>query len=178
MISNQLKLNLNSVVDGLNLVNVVQKPQPITIHNLSNTRNFSPPTRDPNSSHFHNPSDFEVIDEDKMRMYSYLVRREMKTNEWLSRFHLTHPDSSQFGNLENSKKIGDLNKPVDRKRSIASKSKTTTTQVKSNKSPSRVNRVISHAKPANELEELKNCCDETVKSIEYLENKLSECNFN
>lgn len=158
MSSNQLKLNLNTVVDGLNLVNVVQRPQPIVITGAAG-RSYSPPTRDHGLSR--NQSGFEVIDEKKLSMYSYLVKREMKTKEWLSKFNLDYPGPASA--LESSK-------APEKKKSATSVPKVPTARKET-----RLSRV-SGSKPSNGLEELKKCCDETVRSIEYLEQKLSECN--
>lgn len=175
MYSNQLKLNANSVVDGLNLVNVIQRPQPIVIHNLSGGgRNYSPPTRDFTGRQ----SDFEVIDEDKMQMYSYLVRREMKTKEWLSRFSLTHPDKlpgphgleADAVTATRKPANGGFVRPIITRQPVSSRT---------SQSPSSSRRVLVNSKKSSssndELDELRTCCEETLKAIEYLEKKLSEC---
>lgn len=171
MNSNQLKLNLDTVVDGLNLVNVVRRPQPIVFANVTGTgiRNHSPPTRDSGLKDYRQSTDFEVIDENKMTMYSYLVRREMKTKEWLSRFHLSRPGEERDENKEKCAK-----KPTaGEKKKTAVVSRTGT----KNRSPGgRINRITGFAsKTSNDFVELKTCCDETVRSIEYLEQKLREC---
>ena len=175
MTFNQLKLNSNTVIDGLNLVNVVQRPQPIVIENVNRAgrRNHSPPTRD---SDFRNSrSDFEVIDENKLTMYSYLVKREMKTKEWLSKFHLDYPNRSLVEENPNVKQPVAKTANEKKKRIMFNdESKKPNTSV-SRKSPSRISRISSDSKTNNELEDLKSCCDETIKSIEYLEQKLSEC---
>jgi hypothetical protein len=169
--SNQLKLNSNTVIDGLNLVNVVRKPQPIIIENV-NHRNLSPPTRD---VVFNKRSDFEVIDVNKMTMYSYLVKRELKTKDWLSKFHL---NNAQSNNAPNTQNVSSSKKTPEKKKSVMFLAENNLDKKTVNTlSPTRVNRVFS--KPNNELNELQNCCSESIKAIEYLEQKLNECkNFN
>ena len=97
--SNQLKLNLNAVVDNLNLVNVVHKPQPIQfVKTNSYGRTFNEHTAADNR--------FELIDETKLSMYSYLVQRELKTKAWLSKYELEKPTEPEPNKpaCENKKK--------------------------------------------------------------------------
>ena len=92
--SNQLKLNLNAFVDNLNLVNVVHQPKPIVIEKgISNDAALGSSfygrkagdgavRRSTNCS----GANFEYIDQEKMSMYSYLIQRDLKTKEWMSKF--------------------------------------------------------------------------------------------
>lgn len=92
--SNQLKLNLDAFVNKLNLVNVVHKPQPIVIEKISSNNGRG--NNDYERTYFTNANpttSYEFIDENKMSMYSYLIQRDMKTKEWLSKFEQGQYDS-------------------------------------------------------------------------------------
>jgi hypothetical protein len=158
--SNQLKLNLNAVVDNLNLVNVVHKPQPIQfVKTSSYARSFNEPSSSTAANRF------EIIDETKLSMYSYLVQRELKTKEWLSKYEL--------GKQEPPPKV-EPNKPASQApvKNPPPKPNAPKIQPKTADKP-QFNK--SHPKPINDLVELKNkCCEDTVRSLEHLESQLSE----
>ena len=163
--SNQLKFNLNAVVDKLNLVNVLHKPDPIYIEKIPSKNNL----RAHESSYFNPHSHFEVIDETKMSMYSYLVQRELKNKEWLSKFD---PDRIE------------IKKPTTTTTAKPSKSiiKKPNTDVQSTSimvNPNNANpttRIVS--KPVkNQSSELKKCCEDLVKNFENFSKILSECKF-
>lgn len=167
---NQLKLNANAIVDPLNLVNVVHRPKPIVIENLGHGL-----SRAPSDFLIRPRSDFEVIDEKKLSMYSYLVRRDLKNKEWMNKYHadqsLIHEEPTRDVDARPRTDVN-IKKPI-KKKSVVFSSSTEFGRTPIHKSPTRS--ITSHTKPANDLVELRNCCDETVRSIEYLENKLSEC---
>lgn len=165
--SNQLKLNLNAVVDNLNLVNVVHKPQPIQfVKTSSYARSFN----DPSSSSTANQ--FEIIDETKLSMYSYLVQRELKTKEWLSKYEL--------GKSEPPPKV-EPNKPASQapNKNPAPKPNTQKIQPKPKTDPPAADKPFNkfHSKPINDLEELKKCCEDTIRSLEHLESQLNEFKY-
>jgi hypothetical protein len=89
----QLKFNLNAVVDNLNLVNVCHNPKPIIIQNNFTHGKIS---RDmSNNIENKTKSSFEFIDEEKMSMYSFLIKRDIQTKEWLSKFELDQQNKQE-----------------------------------------------------------------------------------
>lgn len=161
--SNQLKLNLNAVVDNLNLVNVVHKPSPIVIEKISSNGSNS---RFPSTNLLHSNSQFEYIDENKLSMYSYLVQRDLKTKEWLSRY-----ESNNFEQLVSKpKETSDSvlkSKQKDLKRldgqSVATLVKPTPKTI----TPKTVKPTASN--------DLGLCCQDLTKNLENLANILTEC---
>ena len=185
---NQLKFNLNTVVDNLNLVNVVHQPEAISIDkiSMSHFQNFNQ-TKVNGYGRLNNERNirfkdegnkkFEFIDEEKLSMYSFLVQRDLKLKEWMSNF-----DNGNFTNESNSKVMPekDTNKSV---KSPNSKTDKKTNENKNGEKPSKENNDIK-AKPldmqiapksTSELNELKKCCDDSVKAIEHLQKQLNEC---
>jgi hypothetical protein len=196
---NQLKFNLKAVVDNLNLINIVHKPEPILISKINSSksyydgRNVSGDFRASKSS-----SCFEVIDETKLSMYSYLIQRDLKAKEWLSKYEQNNASQSSLD-------LRSIDKPVKqdtKKTSVRSNenknvafSTTVTSKVPnavvrpilkqkpleqdvSNKMPSSIpsSSSTSSLKSTSEVQELKRCCDDSIKSIENLNSQLHECN--
>ena len=79
-VKNQLKLNLDAVVDNLNLVNLCHNPKPILIEKKSN-QTAAGHARNYFGTNSIGKSSFEFVDEEKMSMYSFLVQRDLKTKE-------------------------------------------------------------------------------------------------
>lgn len=161
--SNQLKLNLNAVVDNLNLVNVVHKPNPIVIEkapsNGSNSR-FS------SSNVVRSNSQFEYIDENKLSMYSYLVQRDLKTKEWLSKF-----ESNNFEQLVPKPNGSSESKPSAKNKDIKKNdSQSLETMVKP--TPKKTLQKASKPFLSNDLSL---CCSDLEKNLENLLNILTEC---
>lgn len=162
--SNQLKLNLNAVVDNLNLVNVVHKPNPIVIEKISSNEFNS---RFPSTNLHRSHSQFEYIDENKLSMYAYLVQRDLKNKEWLSKY-----ESNNFEQL------------------VAKPNQTTSSAIKTNKKEkqksSDVQSTSPIVKPTSKKispkttksltpNEFSLCCIDLNKNLENLLNILSEC---
>ena len=198
--SNQLKFNLNTIVDNLNLINIVHKPEPIVIQNLrtQQTRYDNRNALDKSSTSQSN-NYFEVIDEGKLSMYSYLIQRDLKTKEWLSKFELNNYNSTDpaaaaaaaaakvSSNI--SKLAGNVDKNLPKQTSIEkvthNKSVAFSTTV-TNKKPKQVlkaakvgqNEIADALYPTkltNDYVELRKCCEDTVNTIEHLNSQLNEC---
>ena len=197
MTTNQLKFNLNAVVDNLNMINLVHPPKPILIENLhTNASNNSLYGRNQNlyNSNRRAHQEFEYIDETKMSMYSFLIERDLKTKEWLSKYELEHFNESRIDKSktnENKEPLNVKHKPSGTK-TVTTNSTATTTSSNNNKgfafetkktvpvsskTSIRTNLSIHPTKSTNDLVEIKKCCDDTVKAMENLENQLNECEF-
>lgn len=178
--NNQLKLNLNAVVDNLNLVNLVHNPSPIIIEksqsNTSNNHLYGRNTTDkyPKSRHINN---FEFIDEEKLTIYSYLVQRDLKTKEYLNKYEL-----EQFEKSSEPVKTKEIQtkKTEIRIKPTSSSSTTSTNSFKSQESvPIPKSNQITNKnpvnKPLNDINELKKCCDDSIKTITNLEQQTLQC---
>ena len=195
MFQNQLKLNLNAVVDNINLVNVGRKPEPILINKTSKFNNFS---RDPDRNvNFNVQPSFEYIDEEKLSMYAFLAKRELKSKEWLAKDcenndnRENHLNESVISNSKPPARKPSLNglasttgssKAFSKNLTVSSKSSTINTgagldSVKVGTARSLVNSHRSEQMPNSELEfsEMKKCYLDTVKSFEFLQKQLNEC---
>lgn len=162
--SNQLKLNLNAVVDNLNLVNVVHKPNPIVIEKLpSNEFNCRFPSTNMHRSH----SQFEYIDENKLSMYSYLVQRDLKNKEWFSKYELNNFEQLVARPNEKSDPAIKTNKKENQKRSDEQSASTMVKPISKKLSPK-----ITKSLDPNEFSL---CCIDLSKNLENLLNILSEC---
>ena len=184
MTSNQLKFNLNAVVDTLNLVNLVHNPKPILIEKLGNNASANATygrNSNYNNASKHQHQEFQVIDETKLSMYSFLVQRELKTKEWLNKYEIerfnekTTNENKQPKKETMSKEVAfkSTHNPVkhgavDSKASLSSKS-----NISSNYSA--INTSTSTGKSTNDLNEVRKCCEDTIKSIENLLSQLNEC---
>ena len=192
MTTNQLKFNLNAVVDNLNMVNLVHPPKPILIENLhANGSSYSLFGRNQNlynSSHGRPQQEFEYVDETKMSMYSFLIERELKTKEWLSKYELDHFNESNAAknsknkNNENKESSGIKNKHsnIATTNNASTSNKGSAFETKkivpvSSKTSIRTNLSLQPTKSANDLVEVKKCCDDTIKAMENLEKQLIEC---
>jgi hypothetical protein len=189
MTTNQLKFNLNAVVDNLNMINLVHAPKPILIENLH--ANTSSNTLYGRNQTLYNSSkgsgqEFEFIDETKMSMYSFLIQRELKTKEWLSKYELDHFDETKSvknQNNENREPSKAKQKPSDMKVPTNSNSNNKisafetkkTVASAASKTSIRTNFSLHPTKSTNDLVEVKKCCDDTVKAMESLEKQLNEC---
>jgi hypothetical protein len=194
---NQLKFNLKAVVDNLNLINIVHKPEPILINKISSKniayydgRNISGDFRAIKSSNC-----FEVIDEKKLSMYSYLIQRDLKAKEWLSKYELNNASQSSVDikSVEKAVKHEPKKQPVksnENKNIAFSASATIKTsnvikpilktkpleQDVTNKIPTHTSSASSISlKYTSEVQELKKCCDDSIKVIESLNSQLNEC---
>ncbi|CAF0890421.1 unnamed protein product [Brachionus calyciflorus] len=149
--SNQLKFNLDTIVDKLNLVNIVHKPRPILIEKINSKDSNSRVRNDLFASN----SQFEVIDEAKMSMYSFLVQRELKTKEWLSKYESNNfePPVKQVQSKETTKP----SKPITKNeaQSITSMVNPTT-------------RVSAQKLKTSNSNELDKCCQDLFKIFENL----------
>lgn len=194
----QLKLNLNAVVDNINLVNVNHKPEPILINKTAKFNNFSRHDPDRNVNFNIQPS-FEYIDEEKLSMYAFLAKRELKNKEWLSNENKCNNRENQLNeSVVSVARSCVKEKPPVRKSSIGlstgnstgSKvfSKNVPVSGKSGSGPLDSARlttarsmISSHRSeppmPADKLEfsEMKKCYMDTVRSFEYLHKQLDEC---
>lgn len=175
---NQLKLNRNAVVDQLNLINIVHQPQPIEIHRIRNGRSKSPSKSSGN---------FEVIDEAKLTMYSYLAQRELKTKEWLSKFEQMNVSNScdeAKKVLGHKKKVVINEKKINRapKSILKSPSSTSTIKPGSKQDLAQKLAIITASeqpvKLVSEFGELKKSSDEAIRSLELMERQLNECKPN
>ena len=193
--SNQLKFNLNAVVDNLNLVNLVHKPKPILIEKINtltpDNSNYYGRNRAEQAGAFRNDvistgSNFEFIDETKMSMYSYLVQRELKNKEWLSKFELDQADKTNIVSNKSNENKQPVATKTNIKKPAANSNKQIAFQTEESDSKSKLGSnnasrtsLITHNtsnKASNELNELKKCGDDTIKAIENLEKQLNECN--
>lgn len=174
MTSNQLKFNLDALVDKINLVNLVHQPQPIVVEKShANQTNYG---RNSNSNQIKKTnSSFELIDEDKLSMYSYLIQRDLKTKQWLSKFSDQIPERDENNKpskpAEQAKKTANLDAKnpelkQERKKSISGESSTR---------PGKPILINKDKKTENEIDELKKCCDETVQAVKALQENLVEC---
>ena len=169
--NNQLKLNLDAVVDNLNLVNVCHDPRPILIEKKPN-QTAAGHARNYFGTSSIGKSSFEFVDEEKMSMYSFLVQRDLKTKEWLSKFELDN-QTNLNESVVSVRSIQDVPpaKVSNPKNPIIKKSSNpapTASTIKTKAS------ITSKSAPAD-LNEIKKCCDDSIKSIEYLQQQLDAC---
>jgi hypothetical protein len=120
MSENQLKFNLKAVVDNLNLVNIVHKPEPILINKIGIVHHAHYDGRNVGgSSEFKtavkSSGNFELIDETKMSMYSYLIQRDLKAKEWLSKYELNRASQDAI-TTSTAPSGGNVSKPILDKR--------------------------------------------------------------
>ena len=193
---NQLKFNLNAIVNNLNMVNLVHQPKPILIENLSNKNFANIQTNYGRNSSINKPlnavNEFEVIDETKMSMYSFLAQRELKTKEWLSKWHEQSNESDRGNNSTNktieniknkqSKKIEVKSQVGFESKPIAAASKLNNNKSLSTSNSSKLSVITTASTPlagnTNDLnEQIKKCCQETINSIANLEKQLNECKW-
>jgi len=177
MTSNQLKFNLDALVNKINLVNLVHQPQPIVVEkSQANQTNYG---RNCNSNQIKKTnSSFELIDEDKLSMYSYLIQRDLKTKQWLSKFSDQIPErdenSKPAQSAEQAKKTtiksnSDTNKPAPKQEQNKSLNEMSSTR------PGKPILINKDKKAENEIDELKKCCDETIQAVKSLQENLIEC---
>ena len=176
---NQLKFNLNSVVDNLNLVNVVHNPDPICIEKIPPNLKLNNNGRINGFGRLNNDrgvrfktenekaNNFEYIDEEKLSMYSFLVQRDLKLKEWMSNYE-KKVDEEPTKESETVK---------NKKESVEKKSN----EVKKTNESKKKNLVLERpetqiiSKSAAELNELKKVCDDSINCIEHLAKQLKEC---
>lgn len=193
----QLKLNLNAVVDNINLVNVNHKPEPILINKTAKFNNFSRHDQDRNVNFNIQPS-FEYIDEEKLSMYAFLAKRELKNKEWLANENNSNNRENQLNESVVSVARSCVTKPPVSKSSIGlgtgnstgskafSKNvpvsgKSGSGQLDSARLTTARSMISSHRSeplvPTNKLEfsEMKKCYMDTVRSFEHLHKQLDEC---
>jgi hypothetical protein len=194
MSDNQLKFNLKAVVDNLNLVNIVHKPEPILINKIGIKNHVHYDGRMVATSSDFRPAkasgNFELIDETKLSMYSYLIQRDLKTKEWLSKYELSNAVTTDKPEVE-KKEVKKQTIKTKENKSVAFSTTVT------NKLPARpilkqpleqdvsnriqpaasVSSTSNALKSGNEILELSKCCDDSIKSIENLYKQLNECKF-
>jgi hypothetical protein len=192
--NNQLKFNLNAVVDKLNLVNLVHQPAPILIEkssNLSKNR-FHSLTNSEKNVNFKSSQNFEFIDEEKLSMYAFLVQRDLKTKECFNNYEQEKFDQQAEKDEEIRSVVQIWNKNVEKQSINNKKNKSKATVISSLnqppsfqldasaeakiplvadglKFPTQINKSLNH------LIDLKKCCEDSIKSIENLGNQLSQC---
>lgn len=169
---NQLKFNLDAVTNNLNLVNIVHNPQPISI--LKDSKVVS---RDADRNVNNMKSSFEYIDEEKLSMYAFLVKRDIKTKEWLGKydqhdheqlneamasFNKTPKDHSVPNNTQHSNVIPNKKITNDKPKAVANDT------AKKNLVNAGLNVKTDHG-------DINKCCHDSVASIEFLQKQLSEC---
>jgi hypothetical protein len=181
--SNQLKFNLNAIVDNLNLVNLTHQPKPILIEkNYSNNKNKFY-GRINNEKRFHFENNFELIDQEKLSMYSFLIQRDLKNKEYLKNQNDFEPTVNKENNKvhqkisiqENNSKSSTNN---GNKASVVISSSSVNKKIPQNisKSTVAVNKIQKQIKPSQDLNDIKKCSDDTIKSIENLLKQLNQCN--
>jgi hypothetical protein len=197
MTTNKLKLHQKAIVDNLNLVNIVHDPQPIIFEKpISNdNKNYyrgSDYFDDDNHRKNKPTANFELIDVDKLSMYSYLVKREFQEKEWLSKYYQNEQNYDKKNEepikiprtvtkTESKKSVGftGVNTKIDEAKLINTKSSTSIIS----SSSTTTNRILTLNKPImnksdSEIVDLVKCCDDSIKAIEYMEKQLNECKFN
>ena len=163
--SNQLKLNLDALVSNLNLVNIIQQPKPIVIENVNNKifSNYSHTQRNANNS-------FNHIDEDKLKMFSFLAERKLKEQEWHSKYFDSSKKDSKEAPVTNKKKpINNKNTRIDssfEKKNAADKIGNKKTEILFNVIPLDV-----------KLAEMSRICKHLMSAVDTLESVLLECKF-
>jgi hypothetical protein len=168
----QLKFNLNAVVDNINLINVGHEPEPIRINKkFVNTNNYSHVNPDRNVNM--KPS-FEYIDEEKLLMYSFLAKRDLKTKEWLT--SQSTSDTKQIQPVRLTKKFEEAKKPVSIKKTSFS-STNSTVRSASSAVAEVLKPIQNHSDKKIEVNEIQKCCEESIRSIEHLHKQLQTCNY-
>jgi hypothetical protein len=177
MTSNQLKFNLDALVDKINLVNFVHQPQPIVVEKLhSNQTNYG---RNSNPSQIKKTNNsFELIDEDKLSMYSYLIQRDLKNKQWLSKFSDQIPERDE--NNKPTKQAEDAKKTAVKTNSdgkpLARKQEQKAALIgESSSRPGKPILLNKDKNSDNEIDELKKCCDDTMQAVKELQDNLIEC---
>lgn len=206
---NQLKFNLNAIVDNLNLVNLVHQPNAIIIdknikRKITNYERRSRSDFENNEKIFNNTkNNFQYIDEEKLSMYSFLVERELKEKERLSKYNFIEHQKNELNKNDDDdddikiKKTNDKNKnnnfnsndnlnknkkikksPIKNKHVAFSSSSSllllTNNSVKNNLND---NKKLQHKHSVTLNDELEKLFQDSIKTIKYLEKQLNECKF-
>jgi hypothetical protein len=163
--SNQLKLNLDALVSNLNLVNIIQQPKPIMIENVNNKifSNYNQPQSVGNGG-------FNLINEDKLKMFSFLAERKLKEKDWHSKYFTENPS-----NLSNKKNTKDSSNKVIKNNKV----KIDTQAVEKNHIDEKNHKnfeILFNVIPLNvKINEMKAICKHLMSSVENLEKVLNEC---
>jgi hypothetical protein len=125
-------------------------------------------------------------------MYSYLIQRDLKTKEWLSKFELDNanrvstdkkPTSTKKDTRAGTKQPKSVGKPESKNSGVAFSTKVTSLKVRADCKQQLLDKASSIAASAhpvklvNEHANLRQCAEDSLRSIEYLEKQLSECEF-
>ena len=170
---NQLKFNLDTATANINLINVVHNPQSISILKESKSKNFS---READRNVNNIKSSFEYIDEEKLSMYAFLVKRDIRTKEWLGKYdqHDHEQLNEAMSSFGKSDKVNNSTAPKPETQPTKSIIKKKTEQPvkdtakKPSSTPPILNTKSDHA-------DINKCCVDSVSSIEFLQKQLSEC---
>jgi hypothetical protein len=172
MMENQLKFNLNSIVNNLNLVNYVHQPAAIIFdNNQIRRKTFQYYGRNGGGGELISNNDdenYQFIDEQKMKMYSFLAARDLKEKERFNRYNLS---IIQQNVIKTDNKA--LKKETKEPKTLNNKVKST--QKQKIKSPIKQNRPLTENVTTESLDTF--CSTECVGTIEFLEKQLTECNI-
>ncbi len=169
----QLKLNMNAIVDKINLINVTHKPEPICIDKkFTKTNNYSNTNPDRNVCV---KSSFEYIDEEKLLMYSFLAKRDLKTKEWLTSQPVSDTTQEQRQPVRLVKKIENAKKPSAIHIATSSIQKSLDSNLVTDVEVLKPFQNNSNIKC--EGNDVKKCCDESIRSIEHLLHQLNTCKY-
>jgi hypothetical protein len=177
--SNQLKLNLDALVSNLNLVNIIHQPKPIVIENVNNKHL----NNDYNQTYSNNG--YNLIDENKLKMFSFLAERKLKEKEWHSKYFgentVVKPSPKEPIN-SNNKKILPKN-PVNKQSVNPSNNARAETPTERNKSAKNCDEkmhknayILFNIAPLDvKMKEIQAICKQLMITVENLEKILVEC---
>ena len=182
-------------MNQLNMINLVHDPTPIVFERSVTTtmRAISGANRATGGGGDNQPRfGFEMIDERRLSMYSFLIERELKAKQWMSQFRLNE-EKQKSGGGQTKPSVATPRVDAKTKPSIARQRPTNTTEAttkRRSQSPAAAAAKSSRNRPmvsnnvvadsaqtrrANELVELKRCADECLSTLDMLEHQLNEC---
>jgi hypothetical protein len=175
---NQLKFNLGSVLDNINMVNIVHRPQPLIIENNVNHRRVA---AERDLHRLGTSNSFQYIDEQKLNMYTYLIRRDMQAKNTIGKYEpalIENLNDSLLGKDKIRKYTAD--KSVGLTKNVSDASMATAIKNESNwneKEKSRVGPGLSKKpmSPTNNFDDVKRVCEDAINAIEQLKQQFIEC---
>ena len=171
--SNQLKLNLDALVSNLNLVNIIQQPRPIMIENVNN-KIFS----NYNQNHQMMTSNgFNLINEDKLKMFSFLAERKLKEKEWHSKYFSENTTANANNKQKNTSNTNTNNNSKEKVNKLIKNNNNPLVAVdkKIVDGPKNIEILFNMLPLDVKINEMKIICKNLMSAVESLEKVLTEC---
>lgn len=184
--SEQLKFNLDALVTNLNLVNIIHQPKPIIIENVKNNYKLADSYDHDQYNNTRNSNQgFNLINANKLEMFSFLAERKLKENEWKSKYLNVDLIEKKGAKVEKVKKPTSAriensnNKALVPKRPTSSLSQQTNSSLDKPKPPPKelVDNFFKVVPLDIKINDLKLICKQLVNTLEVLEKTLIECKF-